>query len=113
MSPRVAAALDQCRVGRRYEDQRNQSDMLRQPLIFLFISFEMLFHAALHPAINAFLIAVVSQIETFEYEKVGSVGNELRVDRVECAATEREIIHCIEEVCLSFAVVSDQTIHLG
>ena len=44
----LASTLDKQRIGRRHDDERYQSDVLRQPFILFFIALEMLLLPSFH-----------------------------------------------------------------
>ena len=53
------------------------------------VALEVLLRAAFHAAIDVFFLAGIGGIITFEHEEVLLVCNHLRIDGVECTATER------------------------
>jgi hypothetical protein len=72
----------------------------------------MLAYASFHPAIDILLIAEVILINALKHEKVLLMSDDLRINGVESAPTERKIIESIEEISLSLAVLTDKAIHL-
>ena len=107
--------VDEERVGRRYENDGNQSDVVREPPIFLLVALEMLLRATLHPAINRHRHVgvghLVAHVFALDDEKILVVIDDLRVDWIVRAATEREVIDRVEQVGLPLAVVTNETVH--
>ena len=65
-------------VGRN-QHQRQQTDMIRQSFVFLFIALELFFLLALHATINLLLIFIHS-IFSLKHKKLRVVKNILRID---------------------------------
>ena len=109
----LAAPFNHDGVGGRDKNQRNQTDMLRQPLILFLVALEMFLGATFHPAIHRLVVTHVILIDALQHEEVLSVGNHLRVDGIAGAAAKREIIHSIQHIRLALSVVPYEAIHLG
>ena len=73
----------------------------------------MLFLTALHAARHAFVLACVVDITAVKHHEVRPVAHRLRVGYGARTAAKRQVIHCVEQVCLALAVVSYKTIQLG
>ena len=76
-SPFLASPLDERNIRRRYEDERNQSDVLRQSLVLLLVALEMLLGASLHTAVDVFRIPIIILVITLKHEESLIVSDDL------------------------------------
>ena len=102
-------ALYQHGVRRRHKDYGYQANMLRESLIFLLVALHMFLLSTFHSTVDM-LFHVTVGIMPLEDEEVGTVVHHLRIDRIVGASTERQVVHGIQEICLSLAVVPHQTV---
>lgn len=57
LAPLLASAGDKVLIVRRHKDERHQTDVLRQSLIFLLVALEVLLRATLHATIHVHRVA--------------------------------------------------------
>ena len=106
-----ASPLDERNIRRRYEDERNQSDVLRQSLVLLLVALEMLLGASLHTAVDVFRIPIIILVITLKHEESLIVSDDLRVYRIAGTPAKREVVDGIEKVGLTHAVMADKTVN--
>ena len=107
-----ASSLDEQGVAWRNEDEGYQSDMLRQPLVFLFVALEMLLRTPFHSAIDRGGIQGIIFVETFQHEEVLVVADDLGINGRIGAVAERQVIDGIQQIRLALAVMADKTVNL-
>ena len=108
----LAATRNDGRVGRRRHDKRNQSDVLRESLIFFLVALNMFLHATFHATIDVYLLSLFILIQTFNHEEIAVMRDDLRVYGVKRTLTERQVENSIEKVGLSRTVVPNEAVHL-
>ena len=112
-APFLATACDERLVGRRNEHKRNESDVLRESLIRLFVALQLLLLSAFHAAVDRHRLVLIGSIRSVEHKKVGVVLYHLRVDRIERTAAERQVVDSIEQIGLALAIAAEKTVELG
>jgi hypothetical protein len=77
----------------------------------LVVSFELFFGPSLHTTADSLLSAQSIKISLNQHERL-VVGNVLGVNRIEIALAKAQIMHCIQNIGLPTAIVSQETIDL-
>ena len=111
-SPLLTPPRNQIGIGRRNEHYRHQSDMLRQSFILFLITLKTLFLFAFQTAIYLFRLSRLMLILSLQHEEVLTVPDILGIYGMGCALTKGKKIHSIQQIGLSFTIMSDETIHL-
>ena len=86
--------------------------MLRELLVFLVVTLEMLMAAALHARIDMLRRTVVGHVVALQYKEVLVVGDDDAVHIGETRMAKRQIVHRIEQVGLAHAVTTNEAIDL-
>ena len=110
--PLIAAARDEIRVVGRSDDDGQQPDVFRQPLILLLVPLHMLLLMHLH-ADGDFLLHPIQVVDALHHHHLLAVTDVHRVDGVRHALRQREEVDGIEHIRLALAVMSDEAVHLG
>ena len=97
----------------KYHDPRQKPDMVRQTRIFFLITLELFLLPSLHAAINFFRSSVSCFIKALDNKEIGIMTDILGIDRIAGAFAERQEIDCIQQIRLSHAVLSEETVQLG
>ena len=80
--------------------------------VFLAIALEVLLGAALHSAIHRLGFTLVGEVSALNHKEVLAVVYDLRIDGVDTATAEGEIVNGVKNICLTNTIVSDKTIDL-
>ena len=105
------AARNQQRVGWRNHHQRNQTNVIRQTRILLFIPLELLLLPSFQPAVDLLRISVIRLIKALHNEKVLVMTDILRINGIRRTLAERQIIYRIHQIGFSHTIPSDNAIH--
>ena len=96
---------------RLFEHLKNRG--LELTLILLLVPLEVLLCSALHTAVDVDWVGSLILIESFHDKEVLVVHNDLRVDWIEGASAERQVVDGIQEVGLALAVMPDKAVEIG
>ena len=103
----LAATVDEEGVGGGDHDQGDESDVLRETAVLLFVAPEVLLRAALHAAGDGDFAII-----PFEHQEVLAVADDGGVDGIGSGVAEGEEIDGIEDVGLADAVAADHAVDL-
>ena len=105
--------------------------MLRQALILLFVSFEVLFCTTLHryryqlstlltphstlltPHSTLLTPHSTLLVFTLQHKERLLMSDDLRVNRIACRTTERQVVYGIQHIGLAHPVPANEAVHLG
>jgi hypothetical protein len=107
----IASSQNNFVVGRRNHHQRNKTYMIGEPVVILFVSFELLFLMSSDSAINFLGLPIRNIISPLNHAHIGIVTYDLRIDGIDMTFTKRKIIYGIEQIGFSHAIVADKAIY--
>ena len=109
----LARLVDQRRVGRRDQNQRNQADVVRQLLVLLAVAAKLLLASFLERAYDT-LGAICRRlaVATVHEERLAAVPHALGVGQAEGALAHRKVVDRVEQIRLAGPVVADHAVDL-
>ncbi len=87
--------------------------MIGKALILFLVAAELLPLSATDTTVDLFFCSLLREVISLQHTYIGIMRDDLRVDGVGIAFTEREVIDRIQQVGLAHSIVPDETVDLG